>query len=333
MTVKFFIQGRWVFANLLMPEDIHDFMLSYDWLEAQGIDWYFDRKDIVLCGREISLQLPSSRSAVSHVLARKLVLVAPLSEQDLPMKVVQESLGTAKTDWLLEPQTLAEGIHVACVLLSDSDVGVALWLANQTRHPYTFAAGIGVGQANMVSSLATLQDDFLHILPIIASLSGKLTDAECTEAASFIKMYSQVFSRSEFDLGHTTLITHHIDTGDAKPFHQGLRHHPQVYMNVIDTEVANMEAAGVIEPACLPWASNVVVVAKHDSTPRITLDYRQLNNVTYKDSYPLPNIADCLDTFKGASHFAVLDLHSSFYQVPLAEADRDKTAFITRRRQ
>ena len=58
-----------------------------------------------------------------------------------------------------------------------------------------------------------------------------------------------------------------------------------------------------------------------------------LNNVMYKDSYPLPNIADCLDAFKGASHFAVLDLCSSFYQVPLAEEDRDKKAFITLRGQ
>ncbi len=42
----------------------------------------------------------------------------------------------------------------------------------------------------------------------------------------------------------------------------------------------------------LPWASNVVVVRKHDKTPTIILDYRALNNVTYKDSSPLPNIVD-----------------------------------------
>jgi len=60
---------------------------------------------------------------------------------------------------------------------------------------------------------------------------------------------------------------------------------------------------------------------------------RKLNNVTYKDCYPLPNIADCLDAFKGSSWFAILDLRSSFYQVPLAQADRNKTAFITRRGQ
>ena len=104
-------------------------------------------------------------------------------------------------------------------------------------------------------------------------------------------------------------------------------------MDVIDQEIDKMEASGVVERSYSPWASNVVVVKKHDSTPRVTIDYRLLNNVTYKDSYPLPNIADCLDAFKGASYFAVLDLRSSFYQVPLAEEDRDKTAFITCRGQ
>jgi len=94
-----------------------------------------------------------------------------------------------------------------------------------------------------------------------------------------------------------------------------------------------MEKQGIIEKSASPWASNVVVVTKHDGTPRITLDYRMLNNVTYKDSYPLPNIADCSDAFKGSSWFGILDLRSSFYQVSLAEVDRDKTAFITRRGQ
>jgi len=51
----------------------------------------------------------------------------------------------------------------------------------------------------------------------------------------------------------------------------------------------------------------------------MTLDYRALNNVTYKDSYQLQNIADCLDAFKGSSWFGILDLRMSFYEVPLAD--------------
>ncbi len=142
-----------------------------------------------------------------------------------------------------------------------------------------------------------------------------------------------MFSKDEYDLGRTPLMTHTIDTGDARPIRQGLRRHPQAYLDVIDSEVDKMLASGVVEPASSPWASNIVVVTKHDKTPRITLDFRQLNSVTYKDSYPLPNTADCLDAFKDSSYFGILDLRSSFYQVPLAMKDRDKTAFITRRGQ
>jgi len=58
-----------------------------------------------------------------------------------------------------------------------------------------------------------------------------------------------------------------------------------------------------------------------------------LNNVTYKDIYPLPNIADCLDAFKGSSWFGILDLRSSFHQVSLTDADCDKAAFIIKRGQ
>ena len=76
-----------------------------------------------------------------------------------------------------------------------------------------------------------------------------------------------MFSKEEFDLGRTSLIYRRIDTGNAKLIHKRLWRHPQVYMEVINTAVAKMEATGIIEPYCSPWASNVVIVAKHDSTP------------------------------------------------------------------
>jgi len=136
----------------------------------------------------------------------------------------------------------------------------------------------------------------------------------------------------EYNLGRTTLVEHKIDTSDARPIKQGLRRQAQMTHTIIDEFTGNMEKQGIIEKSASPWASNVVVVTKSDGTPRITLDYRMLNSVTYKNSYPLPNISDCLDAFKGLSWFGILDLRSSFYKVPLA-AVRDKTAFITRRGQ
>jgi len=129
------------------------------------------------------------------------------------------------------------------------------------------------------------------------------------------------------------LIEYTIDTADARPIKQGLRRKPQTSHAIIDEFIDNIEKQGILKKSASIWASNVVVMIKHDGTPHITLDYRMLNNIKYKDSYLLPNIADCLDAFKGSSWFRILDLRSSFYQVPLAAADRDKTEFITRKGQ
>ena len=42
MTVHFAVAGMPLTANLLVSEDIHEFMFGYDWLEALGIHWFFD---------------------------------------------------------------------------------------------------------------------------------------------------------------------------------------------------------------------------------------------------------------------------------------------------
>src|SRR3954466_15025084 len=55
---------------------------------------------------------------------------------------------------------------------------------------------------------------------------------------------------------------------------------------------------GTIESSCAPWSSNAVLVRK-DGKLRMAIDYRQLNSVTVKDSYPMPRIQDLTDTLKG----------------------------------
>jgi len=56
---------------------------------------------------------------------------------------------------------------------------------------------------------------------------------------------------------------------------------------------------GIIEPAASPWASNVVLVKKKDGMLRFCIDYRKLNSVTYKDSYLLRLIDNCLNALSG----------------------------------
>jgi len=90
-----------------------------------------------------------------------------------------------------------------------------------------------------------------------------------------------------------------------------------------------MQQQGVIEPSNSPWASPVVLVRKKDGSLRFCIDYRKLNKVTRKDSYPLPRVDDLLDSLSDAQWFSTLDLRSGYWQVEIDPGDREKTAFST----
>ncbi|CAI5680320.1 unnamed protein product [Oreochromis niloticus] len=96
---------------------------------------------------------------------------------------------------------------------------------------------------------------------------------------------------------------------------------------VAEEKIREMAAAGVIEPSNSPWAAPVVLVGKNNGSPRFCVDFRPLNAVTKKESYPLPRIDEALDYVTGSSWFSSLDLRRGYWQVELAPEARPKTAF------
>lgn len=73
----------------------------------------------------------------------------------------------------------------------------------------------------------------------------------------------------------------------------------------------------------------MVVVKKKDGSIRFCVDYRCPNKITRKDIYPLLQIDNALDCLQGAEYFSALDLRLGYWQVPVADVDRPRTAIVT----
>ena len=96
--------------------------------------------------------------------------------------------------------------------------------------------------------------------------------------------YDDVFSKSNQDIGKTTLIEMEIDTGDSLPVAQSPYTLPLKHYEWVHKEIETLEKAGVIVKSLSPWASPVIVVPKK-STPdepphrRLVIDYRKINSL------------------------------------------------------
>ena len=107
------------------------------------------------------------------------------------------------------------------------------------------AAGADISVANTTAVTETasptdkpkVDEPYSHIQCFIDGLPDNLTDEQRARAADFIRSRSNIFSRSEYDIGRMRIIPHRIDTGDNAPHFKQLRRHPTTQLPMIDEHV------------------------------------------------------------------------------------------------
>ena len=88
-----------------------------------------------------------------------------------------------------------------------------------------------------------------------------------------------------------------------------------------------MLEAGAIHLSQSPWCNVVVLVWKKDGTLHFCMDFRCLNTHMKKDSYPLPQIQEALESMAGSAHFSSMDFKSGFWQIKMTLVLQQYTAF------
>ncbi|CAF4364857.1 unnamed protein product, partial [Didymodactylos carnosus] len=125
-----------------------------------------------------------------------------------------------------------------------------------------------------------------------------------------------------------TQIRHVIRTGDHNPISFRPYSKTIQQQQILVEHIQQMEKNYLIRRSTSPWASPVVLIKKKDESTRFCVDYRKLNNITKKDSYPLPHMGETINRLGGHQYFTKLDLKSGYFQIPIQEDDKEKTAFI-----
>ena len=234
------------------------------------------------------------------------------------------------------------------ILIPDEDRRVYVPVSNQTREPVMLQSGLSLGRLEEFDVAPATDANELEGVCVAkvcvepdsvdAARKKKLASmlgADQPESADAKQMiiqaaleFSDVFAVDD-EHGEVKGVEHQIVTGDSQPIRQVPRRVPFALRGEISRMVHEMLDANVIEESASPWASPVVLVRKKDGTLRFCVDYRRLNAVTRKDTFPLPRIDDLLDQLHGKKVFSTLDAKRGYWQIKVHDDSKSKTAFVT----
>ena len=245
---------------------------------------------------------------------------------------------------LTDHNRLPYGLTAFNTLAYSEDKQMPVCLVNSTEAPITVfkKKKIGIASVPEPMSMANAttcengsnasspnKDQIAKTINDISLENTDLTFQQKAKLKQLLIENQDIFALSDIDLGRTHLLEHRIDTKDHPPISQKPYPVPHALRNIIKEHVDKMLKQGVIRPSFSPWASPVVLVKKKEGTLRFCIDFRKLNAITVKDTYPLPRIDDILTTLNKTRYYTSLDLQSGYWQVPVHKNDISKTAFIT----
>ena len=99
------------------------------------------------------------------------------------------------------------------------------------------------------------------------------------------------------------------------------------HYNWVKNEIEKLLAAKVIHSSHSSWSAPIIVVPKGDGGKCLVIDYRALNKVTRKFTWPMPKVEDIFSKLNGATYFTTLDLCTGYHHIPLDKSSIPKTAF------
>ena len=198
----------------------------------------------------------------------------------------------------------------------------------------------GCGELNLSDS--DIDKRWQKLLKTLGYSNWNLSEAEKGRVVDALRPFQFSFALEGEPLGVLIGYEHQIEVEPGvKPVSQKPRPLPANKLEEVDRQVNDLLERGLIKPSRSNWASPVVLVEKANhgdpeiedgkalKSYRMAIDYRKLNQVSLKDSYPLPNINFLLSNIPHSKYFSSMDLASGYHQLKIRHSDTYLTAFCT----
>ena len=342
------LEGNIFNVPFVVTDDILvEAILGLDFVESNHCVIDCGHRNLTFPSRRLSLKLlPQGSSktekniAVGLILTQK-VTIPPASEIEV-MAALEDTTSRNGT-WIVEGNRAGRyGVMVARSVVCPTSQAVPVRLLNPREESVVVRKGVQIARMEQLDDMcvgnvlpaptspseASPKDKDM-LWDMVCKVGNHVSSAEKEKLYYLLLEYSDVFSLSNDGLGRTSLSKHRINTGDSLPVHIPPRRIPHARREEVRKLLQDMLAKGAIQPSDSPWSSPIVLVTKKDGSTRFCVDYRKVNAVTRKDAYPLPRVDDTLDTLAGSKLFSTLDLATGYWQVEVADEDKEKTAFST----
>ena len=325
-------------TELIFGIDIQKkFSLSYAWDKDQQcyIQWN---------GRFLTFTHATTQKATIGTI--KSTLKIPLRHNGVvPIKISGPLITTHTAHFVMYDSTpkgrdpninIIDGIHK---IKYRSTVNVLI--SNYTNKHLTFHKGEYIGHLELIELDSTDQGEMHQANSItLKKMMSKTVTSDTFDLPQhklsapiqdslklLLEEHESQFAKDETSIGTTPLMSMTIDMGTANPVSQKPYPIAMKHYEWVKNEIEKLLAAKVIHTSQSSWSAPIIVVPKGDGGKHLVIDYRALNKVTRKFTWPMPKVKDIFSKLNGATYFTTLDLCTGYHHIPLDNSSIPKTAF------
>ena len=337
-THNFLICNQLPDTELIFGIDIQKkFSLSYAW--DKNNQCYIQRN-----GKFLSFTHATTQKATIGTV-KSTLKIPPRHNGIVPIKISRPSITTDTAHFIADDSThkgkdpninIIEGIHK---IKDRSTVNVIV--SNYSNKHLTFHKGEYIGHLEPLESKPIDQGDThqANSITLKKMMSETVTsdtfNPPCHDISisvqnsltSLLEEYDSQFAQDKTSIGMTTLTSMSIDTGTADPVSQRPYPIAMKHYDWVKSKIEKLLVAKVICSSHSSWSASIIVIPKGDGGKCLVIDYRALNKVTRKFTWPMPKVEDIFSKLNGATYFTTLDLRTGYHHIPLDKSPIPKTAF------